>query len=245
MPNDTPGESQEAPKYITAEEVGNIVNSAVTAHLRRFSEKQLPELLTASLKPITDKLAATPVKTEDDAETPKGKSKNKDPEVLAMAQKLDELTNTIKERDAQVAATNKKMREDRAFTELRASLEGKVRPELLDMVAKHIFVVEGLVEVDEQGTPLFKSKQAPYIGADPEEVRLPLKAGVETFLKSESAKPFLPAPSTSGASPLPKRGTSPTPGGIDFSKPATTDAEKAARSIERERQAKERLGANQ
>lgn len=241
MPNDDQGQSQETPaiKYVTADEIGNIVNSALTARLPRM----LAPALEAALKPLTDKLNAAPPASPPPADDEDGKKKGKQsPELLAMAQQLEELKKGIVDRDAKVEAAEKKAREERSYNELRGSLEGKVRPELLDMVAKHLFVVEGRVETDETGTPLFKSTKVPYTGADPEDVRLPLRAGVEDFLKSDAAKHFLPAPTAgAGSSPLPKRGPTPTQGGTDFSKPATSDVDKARRSIERERIATERL----
>lgn len=232
-----PSDSQ--PKFVTSDEIGNIVNSAVTAHLRRFTEKQLPEVLAGALKPITEKLnAPPPPPPEDDG---RKKSKQQDPELLAMAKKVEDMEKALASEKERVAAAERKAREERAYSELRGSLEGKVRPELLDMVAKHLFVVEGRVETDETGTALFRSTRVPYTGADPEDVRLPLRAGIEDFLKSDSAKPFLPAPASAGAPQLPKRGPSPAPGGVDFSKPATTDEDKARRSMERERIALEKL----
>jgi hypothetical protein len=154
-----------------------------------------------------------------------------------MVKKVEEMEKALSAERERVIAAEKKTREERAYTELRGSLEGKVRPELLDMVAKHLFMVEGRVETDESGTALFKSQRVPYTGAEPEEVR----AGVEDFLKSDAAKAFLPAPGTSSAPQLPKRGPSPNLGGTDFSKPATSDTDKARRSLERERIALEKL----
>lgn len=247
MPTENPGTSNEPnaePKYVTAEEIGNIVNSAVTNQLKR----SLGSAIDAALAPTLAKLAAqpaTPPAGETDEPTTKGKGKQS-PELADMARKVEQMEKALATEKERVASAEKKSREDAAYATLRSTLEGKVRPELLDMVAKHLFVVEGRVEVDDAGNPLFKSTKVPYTGADPEDVRLPLASGIEDFLKSDAAKPFLPAPNAgSGAGPLPKRGPSPTSTGTDFSKPATSDADKARRSIERERIAKERLGLPQ
>jgi hypothetical protein len=238
--NDPVSQTPEQPKYVTADEIGNIVNSALTARL----PKMLTPAIEAALAPITAKLAAAPapVAATEEQEPAKGKGKQS-PELADMARKVEQMEKALASEKERVAAAEKKQREDAAYQTLRTSLEGKVRPELLDMVAKHLFVVEGRVEIDEAGTPLFKSTKVPYTGADPEDVRLPLASGVEDFLKSDAAKPFLPAPNSgAGAGPLPKRGPSPTQSGVDFSKPASSDAEKARRSAERERIANERLG---
>ena len=224
-------------KYITAEEVGNIVNSAVTNHLKRH----LGSAIEAAIKPLAEKLSAPPPAPPADVEDKKSK-KNQDPEFLALQKQIESLTKGIAEEKERSAAAEKKARDERAFGDLRASLEGKVRPELLDMLAKHLFFVDKQVDFGDDGSALFKSTRSLYPGAEPEEYRLPLKAGVEEFLKSEAAKPFLPAPSTSGAAPLPKRpGQVQNPGNTDFSKPATSDDEKIRRSLERERMAQEKL----
>ncbi len=243
MPNETEGDLDqtppEPPKYVTAEEIGNIVNSAVTSHLKR----SLGSAIETAIKPLADKFAAlqAPPPSNDEDGVPPKKGKQT-PEMLAMAKQIEDLTKTIVTEREGRAAAEKKQREDRAYAELRSSLEGKVRPELLDMVAKNLFFVEGRVIVEETGNVLFKSQKVPYTGAEAEEVQLPLKSGIDDFLKSDTAKPFLPAPNSgAGGSPLPKRGPSPNPGGTDFSKPATSDADKARRAAERERIALEKL----
>lgn len=239
MPNEQQDSSQEqsAPKYMTAEEVGNVVNAALTARL----PKMLAPALEAALKPITDKLNAAPPPPKEEDEGDK-KKKAASPELLAMAKKVEDMEKALQSEKEARDAAEKKTREERSYTALRGSLEGKVRPEFLDIMAKHLFVVEGRVETDENGNTLFKSTRIPYTGADPEEVKLPLGAGVEEFLKSDTAKAFLPAPNSgAGANPLPKRGTPTNQGGPDFSKTGTSDADKAHRSIERERIALENL----
>ncbi len=238
MPNDQdPGSQNQEPKYVTVDDIGNIVNAALTSRL----PKMLAPALDAAIKPLMDKLNAAPPPppppADDDGDSRKKKA---NPELLAMAAKVEAMEKALASEKEAVAAANKKAREERSFSELRATLEGKVRPELLDMVAKNLFLVESRVETDEQGTALFKSSKVAYPGADPEDVRLPLKDGVEAFLKSDAAKHLLPAPNAgAGSQPLPKRGPSPHPGGTDLSKPATTDAEKVRRAIERERRAQQ------
>lgn len=234
MPTENDGASNAPaePKYVTAEEIGNIVNSAVTSHLKR----SLGPAIEAAVKPIAEKLAAavpTPPPPGDE-EGGKGKSKST-PEMLAMAKQLDEMKTLLQsERDARANA-EKAARDDRAYASLRQQLEGKVAPGLVDIVAKNLFYVEKKVTVDETGKVTFKTSKAPYPGADPEEQDLPLESGVADFLKSDSAKVFLPAPSAGASSqPLPKRGPSSSPTGFDFSKPAKSDEERVARAAEME-----------
>lgn len=244
MPNDPQGESQspesQTPSYVRADEIGNIVNSAVSSHLKR----SLASAIEAALKPVVEglKTQLAPPPAPSSEEEPGNSRKKQSPELLAMAKKVEDMEKALADSAAKVAAAEKKSQEQRAYTELRGALEGKVRPELLDMVAQHLFTVEKRVDFDESGTPLFKATKVAYTGAEPEEFRLPLRNGVEEFLKGEAAKPFLPAPNSgSGAGPLQKRAPVQS-GGTDFSKPATTDAERIQRAAERARLISEKTG---
>jgi hypothetical protein len=234
--------NNQQPKALTNEDVANIANSAITAQLKRFMEKQLPGLFEQHLKPITERLAAP--QTPPEGGEGGGKKGKQDPEMLAMAQKVADMEKALQSERDRVTAAEKKNREDRAYAELRTSLEGKVRPEFIDIVAENLFHVKKAVEFDDAGNPLFKTKRAPlYAGAEAEEVSLPLRDGVGEFLKSEFAKPYLPAPSAgAGSTPLPKRGPSPVQAGTDFSKPAASEADKARRAAERARIARQRMG---
>lgn len=239
MPHENEPDSQNTgtQQQSAEEQIGNMVNAAVAAHLRRFTEKTLPGILEGALKPITEKLSAPPpVADEGD----KKKGKQQDPELLAMAKRLEDMQKAMEAEQAKAAAAEKAARDQKAYGDLRGALDGKVRPELVDFVAKHLMHVEGRLDFDESGAPLFKATRAPFAGADPEEIRLPLRAGIEDYLKSEAAKPFLPAPSGAGATQLPKRAGAAQPTGADFSKPATSDADKIRRAQERVRLAEER-----
>lgn len=244
MPNENEDGSQTPsadPAYVKAEDIGNIVNAAVSSHLKRSLAGAIESALKPALEQFKASMTPAPAGEETSDEKKKGKQS---PEMLAMAKQIEDMQKALVAEKERTAAAEKKQREDRAFSELRSSLEGKVRPELLDMVAKHLFVVEGRVQVDDQGNSLFKGSRLPYQGAtEAEEYTLPLRSGIEDFLKSDAAKPFLPAPSAgAGTSPLPKRGATPTPGSSDFSKPATTDAEKLRRAAEKERLVRDKLG---
>ncbi len=212
--------------------MGNMVNAAVKQHVARFIKNEFPALIGEALKPILEQVAAvkTVVPSTEEVESKKGKGKQ-DPEYLALQKQFDDMRNSLAASEkARVDAENKS-REDRAYSEVRAGLEGKVRPELLDIVAKNLFYVDKRVVFDESGTPLFRGQRAPYIGGEPEDVQLPLRSGLDEFMKSEAAKPFLPAPVSSGASPLPKRASQTVvPQTVTT---GVSDADKAARAQDR------------
>lgn len=205
MPPENEGASQNAPDTNTSTsaegtappttpDFGAIANAAAASHIKRF-EKQLPTFLESALKPYLDKLtAAAPAK-----EIPEAK---KSPEYAALEQKLAELEKRNTESSARAQAAERKQREDRAYGELRNNLQGKVNPDFLDMVSSHLFQVQRAIDFEEDGTPVFATTRKTLYGD--EDLRLPIKEGVDQWLRSDAAKPFIPAPGSSGASGKPK-----------------------------------------
>lgn len=193
MPDDITDESKNSPEKETPAIDGNTINQAVTAHLKRFAEKQLPALLEAQLKPLFEKIEAVskaPPPKEDES------GKKVDPEIAALKAKLDEQIAIATASEKARAAAEEKARNDKAFADFKGHLAKTVRPDMLDVVASHLFHIEKRVVVDpETGEATFKGVQTRFGITD--EVAFPLKDGVENWAKSESAKPFLPAAGTS------------------------------------------------
>lgn len=238
MPHENdPSQNESTPAVNTTEkpvDVNAIVNAAITHHLKRFAEKQLPELIASAMNPALEKLATTvqaPAKTEE----PQASNKP-DPQVAALNAKLEELTKRLSDTEAQRLATEKKAREDRAFNELKTSLAGQVRPEYLDMLANNLFHIEKVVEFNDDGSVVFKGHQEKIPGYK-EEVLFPLKDGVSQWLKSDAAKAFLPAPAPSTAPNVSRRPTA-SPSkfepGVDVSK--LSDEGKLAYADQREQE---------
>lgn len=174
--------------------LGNLVNSAVTAQLRRFAEKQLPSMLESAIKPLTEQLAA--LKAAPPPPPPEEDSKKKvSPEVAALTQQLEDMKAALKNEAESRALAEKKAREDRVFSDFKGHLAKSVRPEMLDVIANHLFHVQKMVEIDDSGSATFKGTRTNY--GITEEIAYPLKDGVDNWLKSEDAKPYLPAPGTS------------------------------------------------
>jgi hypothetical protein len=245
MPNELQGDSQNAPDQSDkSADIGNMVNAAVTAHLKRFAEKTLPEILKSQLETALKSVApAAPPPPAPETETTEKASKSKvSPELAAMQQKLDETLKALKDADERRIATEKKAREDRAFSELKSTLAaGQVRPEMLDMVANHLFRFDNKVELQEDGTPLFKTTRNSY-GIE-EEVNLPLKDGVEAWLKSESAKAFLPAPGVSQVTPAKKTPFVRPPVSKDIDLDKASPQEKINAAAQKEAEIRQKLAA--
>lgn len=199
--NDT-NENPEGKKPEGNAEMGNAINAAVSNHIKRFTEKQLPTLLEGAMKPLLDQIAA--LKTAAPAQTPAADDKTKtSPEVAALTQQLADMKAKLAQEGEQRAAAEKKARDDRAFSDLKSFLAPTVRPEMLEVIANHLFHIQKTVEVDETGNAIFKGTRSNY--GITEDVAFPLKDGVDQWLKSDAAKPYLPAPGTSQAAPTQRR----------------------------------------
>jgi len=177
------------------------LNSVVTAHLKRFTEKQLPAMFEAALKPLHEKLAAPPAHVEEET---KSKSKDKQsPEMAALLAQVEDMKAKMTAAETARATAEQKQRDDGARGALKDALAQHVRPELLNILTDHLFHQKKVVEFDDDGSPLFRSKKTDVFGGE-EDVRMPLKAGIEQFLKTDEAKPFIPAPGSAQSSPMKK-----------------------------------------
>jgi hypothetical protein len=230
------GDTTTTPAGINPQDLANLVNSAVSAHLKRHEAKQsetLKSLIAESLK------AYQPPQTQQ--EEPETSKRGKvDPQVAALTAKVEEFQRAALESEKRAQAAETKARGDRAFGELRSTLAGKVRPDVVDGLAKLLYHGEQKVEVDENGNVLFKVRRAPLPGFPEEDALMPLSDGVEQYLKSKEAAAFLPAPVAANApqarttsSRFPQT-QSPSAGPKKYDAPAKSDEEKVRRAHEME-----------
>lgn len=230
-----------APKYVTAEEVAQMVTGAVHANLKKalpkaFEDLKLNELVQKAVKDAVPPPAPAPEPTSD----PKP-----DPRLAALEQKYADLDKQYQAEKKARTEAEQKAREDKAFQDLRSALTPHVRPEGLDAAAKLLFYADKRVTFDDDGRPVMTVRKAPYQGGDEEDVQMPLADGVALWVKKDGAL-FAPPPEPTGD----KRG----PGGPRrhlatgndgmprYDAPANTDEEKARRVLEREQALKVRLG---
>lgn len=226
--DDSTNVTPETPAPNAEADLNNRLNGIVTAHLKRFTEKQLPSMFEAALKPLHEKLAAPPAHAEEES---KSKSKDKQtPEMAALLAQVEDMKAKMTAAETARASAEQKQRDDGARGALKDALSAHVRPELLNILTDHLFHQKKVVEFDDDGSPLFRSKKTDVFGGE-EDVRMPLKAGIEQFLKTDEAKPFIPAPGSAQSSPLKK--PSVTGGRQTAFDPATaTTAEKIRQAME-------------
>lgn len=239
MPNDQDGGSPESPNEggetpsspaIKPEDISNIVNKAVTGQLKRALGKEVADAVAKAVAEMKSQM--TPPEPQ-----PQSKKDKQDPEVTALQRQIEELTNNYKRAEQSRLETEKRAREDRTYAELRSMLQKELKPEFVEMVARDLTKGQGRVVFDEDGNPLFKIKRSPYQGMPEEEEELPLEAGVQAYLKSKEAEPFLPPPGTSKTPPVSKQkgqsaGSNRRDGTPFYDKPATSEEEKLRRAME-------------
>ncbi len=197
------GEGGDPPKTLTDEQeqqVGRIVNAAITSQLKRFDvEGKIKEAiegldLESKIKSALEGVVPKPGEGGPD----KDKKKDVPPEIQAQLQKLADDLETEKAARKSAEEQRVKAEQDARFNEARSVLRNllapKVRPELLDVLVDKLAKLDGRLKVDEDGNATLAVKKAPFKGAAEEDVDLPIDDGVKSLLGSKEIHPFLPAP---------------------------------------------------
>lgn len=229
------------PSGMTEEDVGRIVNAAVTSQLKRLlpaavteaiSGMKLPEMISAQVAAMKD-----PGEEEPTSGKPKNQPKSElEKQLQELAAKLEASEKATKEAERLRIETEQARRLDAGTTAFRTALSSKLRPELLDVGVSHWGTVQKRLTVNDDGTVLIRVKRAPYKGAPEQDEDLPLAEALPILLASEEAKPFLPPPAPiPGAGGGAPRNLQRGPDGMPrYDTPATTDEEKARRALEKE-----------
>lgn len=222
----------EPPKPPTAAEIAQIANSAVTAQLKR----SLGPAIADALKAIDFKEILSPLLPKVDEPRPgEGGEPKPDPRFSALEGKFAELTSKYEASEKARIAAETKSRDDSAFSALKDALKDHVRPEMLDVAARDLFLAQRRVTFDESGRPLLTVRKASFQGGEEQDVQLTLQDGAAHWVKTEG-KAFAPPPAVAGTrgGQAPGRQTNLGRDGLPvYDAPATSDAEKLRRASER------------
>lgn len=193
-PNANPGDKgngDDADKFVTQEQLSQVVNAAVSNHLKRFESK-----LTSTVGDvIADKLKDLNLKPGegDDDDPPeddppdKGKS---DPQITSLKRQITQLTNKLNDSNAVAENERKQRRADALRTDVLKHLgEGGIAGKRLN-AAVAVLYQNGRVKVDGDGQHLF---------VDEDGLDVPLKDGIGTWVTSDDAKLFLPPKDVRGS----------------------------------------------
>lgn len=189
--------------------MANTINSVVTAHLKRAIPKALEGVTETVSKSLSEQFGAKfddigkrfdelKPKTDPEDGKPKDNASGEpkpSEETLKLQKQYDDLNTKFEaERKARIE-TEIKARDERTYAELRQSLlDEKIRPELVDILAKTWFHADKRVQFDDDGTPQLRLTVPPGKGLPEEEQTFSIGEGVKRFVKSKAAEPFLPAP---------------------------------------------------
>lgn len=195
------GGGANTPANMTPEEVGKMINSALTSHLKRLNiDGKIDEkfgALNTQLTELGAKLTATPqVDPAGGDKGDKGKPGNVDP---AIQKQLETLSSQLEtEKAARVAAeqattAEKQQREfDTAKQSLATGLKSVAHPDLHeDWVDLLVFKQRLKVE---EGVPMLAVDHAPVKGMPLQREFLPLTEALPHLLKAEESKRFQAAP---------------------------------------------------
>lgn len=151
--------------------IANMVNAAVSGHLKRALPKALADAMETHLAPFKERLGSG-TKAEP---APKGGDET--------SSKIADLERKYQESERARAAERVAGYQHRAFDTVRGELSGKVRADALDSALK-ILKADGCIQVREDGTP--------FLAMNDQE--LSITEGVKLFLKTKEGALFLPAP---------------------------------------------------
>lgn len=181
---------------LTEEDVGKIVNSAVTSQLKRVLGPALTEAL-GGLK-LDEKISeaiskSVPAKGEEEPEK-KAKETALEKTVRELSEKLEKSEARTTEAEKRNAQIEQDRRFDTGVATLRSQLDGKVNKLYLDDAVDRWAKLEGRLKVGEDGSATFRVKRAPYKGAPEVDEDLPLADAIPLLLASKDAARFLPVP---------------------------------------------------
>lgn len=199
------GDGGKAAAGLSEEDVGRVVNAAVTSHLKRALGPAITEAF-GGLK-LDDKIAeliakAVPKPKDGEGEGAgtggKGKQTDLEKQFADLSAKLEATEKRATDAERSRIETEQKSKFDNAFTSFRNLVQPKLKPEFLDVVVPHWARTEGRLKVGDDGAATLRVKRAPYKGAPEQDEYLPLEEAVPILLASAEAKAFLPAPGSDG-----------------------------------------------
>ena len=193
----TPG--TEAPEVSADDKrLANLVNAAVGSHLKRHLPKALEETVSPLFAGFKEHLAGILPKPAAVPAPAGAGSAGPSDETTA---RVTSLENALAQERAERAAERREAHETKAFNDLRTALTGKVRPEALDITAKHLFHAEKAVKVRKDGRAVMTIDGEEYES---------LAEGVSAWASKPEAAFFLPPPPKAAArrpaAPVPPRG---------------------------------------
>jgi hypothetical protein len=158
----------------------------------------------------------------------------KSPEFLAMQTQVAQLLRDNESGRKALEIANEKSWTDGTINKIQTFLQGKVKPDLLDVATDRCFKS---VKKHDDGSPLFKIMKSPFQGMPEEEQALPLEVGLDEWTKTKDGMRFLPPPTPTGRRGVTAPGRGTVGGAAEmpqFTGEAKTSRDKSNRAMARE-----------
>lgn len=179
------------PKFVTQEQLSQVVNAAVSSHVKRLETRMTATIGSAMRDVVAEQLKDVLPKPDDPPpKDPKPDDGKKDPAVAALERTVTQLTGKLEKAEGARAEEAKQRLQDALRTSVVKQLgeAGLSGPHLKG--AQAALYQDGRVHVDDSGAQLFR---------DDDGTELPLTEGLKAWVGSDDAKLYLPPKGVSGS----------------------------------------------
>lgn len=159
---------------LTEARINEMLTAALTSRDKKM-EKRFSDLLA----PLVEKFSAEKVEKVESTSSDK-----EDPKYQALLKKLESMEKQVKEKQESSDKLARSVREKEGFSQFKSLLNGKVRPDAVESVAKLLFHADKKVSIDDDGKLSWNDGDA----------QIDVDSGIKSYLKSKEASIFLPAP---------------------------------------------------
>lgn len=181
--------TEQAPAYVTREDLAAVVNQAITGHLKRVKWDEIIAPVVARVAP-----KPAPEAPKNDGQSADGKAA--DPRVKMLEEQMAELRRQNAEALERARATSLAAARDKTRATVREQLEARgVRGTKAKAVIS-MLEAEGHLAYDDEGRAALTVKRARGPRGTPAEVLThdDLVEGLDDWAKTDEAAEFLPAP---------------------------------------------------
>jgi len=185
-PENTPETPIPTQETFSKDEVIKLVNAAVSSHIKRHT-KQFDEMVDEKLSWLVE---STSSKTE---ETQKNASEA-DKQLRQMQAQYQKVMKDLQAKEQQIADEQASKRDMNARNGLRDALASAGVPaDRIRHAEAYLYDSQKRVRISESGDPVFVSSEGGY------DLETAITEGVESFLKSDEGKMYLPAREVAGS----------------------------------------------
>lgn len=180
---------------LSKDEIVALVNSAITGHQKRFAESFKKDF-GATLQDVVKQAIAAQQPPEPKPDTQSQGQAQRDPAMVKLQEQLDQIRQKWQEAETKSKQTEERARRESTHAQLKEMLAQKgIKGVKASALIAH-FESTGALRFDDEGQAQLAVKRTRVKGAKPEEVAFDLSEGIDDWSKTDDAKDFLPAPTS-------------------------------------------------